>query len=137
MSLIAEYRVEHIEVRAESDLVFVRPRGSFEQEQIAALHSIVKQIKEQQHEPLFFLIDLRESAKVPPALRRMLTQMMAEFTPAAVAVYGANAEQRGTHALLMGALTGISGRRPNDAYFDTEAEARAWLLAERQRLLGS
>lgn len=136
MNPITEYHLDHIELRVEPDLIFVRPHGSLAAQQVGQLGSLITQLQGPRLGRLFLLVDLHESVSLSPALRRAMSQTMADFQPTAMAVYGANGEQRGTHALLMGAVTAVAGRRPNAAYFATEAEAREWLAAERQRLLG-
>lgn len=136
MNPSTDYSIEHAEVCVEPNLVLVRIHGRLGSEQIPQMTGFMKQIQEQ-HGRLFLLVDLREGEHLPSAMRRTLAQAMIDFDPAALGVFGATVEQRGSHALLMGALTGMSGRRPNTAYFPTEAEAREWLGVERQRLLGS
>ena len=137
MSQFLDYSLEHADLRIEDDLIFVRVYGHLEEPQIPHLLQIMRQF--QQHKPhdrFFLLVDLHATTGLPPAMRRTLAQFMGELQPAAMGMFGANSEQRGAHALLMGAVTGVSGQRPNTAYFHTEAEARVWLLSERQRLLG-
>ncbi len=129
--------MDHADVRMEDDLVFVRLHGRLTEQQIPQVLKLIEQVQQQLHDRFFLLVDLHETTGLPPAMRRTLAQVMGGFQPAAMAVFGANIEQRGSHALLMGAVTSVSGHRPNTAYFATEAEARVWLLAQRQRLVGS
>ena len=136
MNQIKEHNLGYAEVRVEQDLVSIRVHGSLELDQVTHVTSIIRQLQEE-HGKVFILVDLREGEGLPPAMRRLLSHMLATFSPSAVAVYGGNAEQRGSHALLMGAVTGVSGRRQNTAYFQTESDARQWLKSEHQRLFGS
>ncbi len=134
MSPIKEFRVGDTDIRIEEDLIFVRPHGSMTQEQLPQLTELLEGLHAQ-HGQLFLLADLKEGKNLGPAMRRAVSQVMGAIAPAAMAVFGANIEQRAMHALVMGAVTGVSGQRPNVEYFRTEAEARQWLAAERQRLL--
>jgi hypothetical protein len=136
MTPVQEYHFEHADLRIEQDLVSVRTHGSLKEVHLPRLGGLLQQIREQ-HGKIFVLIDMRGGETIPPPMRRTIAQIMADSMPAATAVYGASVEQRGGHALLMGAVNGVSGHRPNVAYFQSEAEAREWLAAERQRLSGA
>lgn len=127
------FRLGQSEVRIEPDLVFICLHGSMKEEQIPQALELMKQVREERGQ-IFLLVDMREGERLTPDMRRMLAQMLAGSTPTAMSVYGASVEQRAAHALLMGAVNGVSGRRPNVAYFQTEAEARDWLTTERQRV---
>lgn len=128
--------MDHIDVRVEQSLVSIRPRGSLSQEQLQYAMELLKTVHDQQGN-VFLLVDMIEGERMPPTVRRTIAQMFSEFAPVAVAVHGANLEQRAAHELLMGAVAGVSGRRINVAYFQSEAEAREWLAAERRRIEAS
>ncbi|MFO0578032.1 MAG: hypothetical protein U1A78_28820 [Polyangia bacterium] len=133
MSVIREYLLSHADVRVEEDLVSVRLHGGMTQEQIPHSRALLHELHEQPG-GLFLLLDLKEAERASPSLRRAMSQIFSEVAPTAMAVYGANLEQRAAHELLMGAVAGLSGRRPNVAYFPSEAEAREWLVSERRRM---
>ena len=57
--------------------------------------------------------------------------------PTAAAFFGGNVAVRTMNTLLIGAIKLLSGGQLNAANFRTEAEARAWLDQERQRLQGT
>lgn len=120
-------------MRVEKDLVSIRPHGSLRQEQLQHAMELMKALQKQLGN-VFLLVDLKEGERIPPAMRRAIAHLFADAAPVAVAVHGANVEQRAAHKLLMGAVSGVSGRRVNVEYFQSEAEAREWLLAERRRI---
>lgn len=136
MSTLGEFRLGQSDVRFESGLIFVRPHGSMKEEQLPQALEFMKRSRDE-HGQVFLLVDMREGERLPPAMRRALAEMLTVFGPTATGVYGASVEQRAGHAMLMGAVAGMSGQRPNVAYFETEAEARQWLAGERQRIHGT
>lgn len=133
MSGVREYLLGHADVRVEQDFVSVRLHGGMTPEQLLRAQALLRELHEQQGR-VFILLDLKDAERAPPAMRRAISQMFADAAPVALGVHGGSLEQRAAHELLMGAVTGMSGRRPNVAYFPSEAEARAWLETERRRL---
>lgn len=131
MDVIREHHFQHADLELEEELIHVRLHGTVEPNQLPALLQLMKQIREQRGQ-LFVLVDLKGAESMQPATRRLLSHTLtSELLPTAMAVYGGRLEQRAAHAMLMGAVTGLSGRRPNAAYFPTEAEARSWIASER------
>lgn len=131
MDLIREHHFKHADLEIEGGLIHVRVHGAMEPHQLPEILHLMKQIREE-HGQVFVLVDLKGAESMLPATRRLLSQTLtSELLPSAMAVYGGRLEQRAAHAMLMGAVAGLSGRRPNTAYFPTEAEARAWLSSER------
>ena len=131
MDVIRKHHFQHADLEIEAELIHVRVHGTIEPHQIPEILHLMMQIREQQGQ-VFVLVDLKGAESMLPATRRLLSQrLMTEVLPTAMAVYGGRLEQRAAHAMLMGAVAGLSGRRPNTAYFPTEAEARVWIASER------
>ncbi|MFO0575050.1 MAG: hypothetical protein U1A78_13765 [Polyangia bacterium] len=87
------------------------------------------------HGHLFLLADMKRAGLVPAESRRILARFAAENPPLALAMYNVGPLVRGVNALLFGAIGLLGKRRLNVMLFATEDAARAWLLAERRRLL--
>lgn len=80
------------------------------------------------------LVDLTHSTGMKPEARRSLAEWNRAPTRQATAFYGATLAARATAALLMNAKALVSQHRPSYMFFETEAQARAWLDDERVRL---
>jgi hypothetical protein len=122
------------DLHVEEDLVVVRPHGKVEPQQLTKMAEVLMQVQ-RRYGRLFMIVDLKEASSLSAPMRRTMAQAMTELHPSAMAVYGGSVEQRAVHALLMGAVAGVSGRRLHASYFQTEDEARTWLASERQQFL--
>lgn len=100
MSGTTGHDLDHVDVRVEQDLVAIRPHGSLGQEQFQRAMELMKALQAQLG-MVFLLIDLKEGERLPPAMRRAIAHLFTDAAPVAVAVHGANLEQRAGHKLLM------------------------------------
>lgn len=111
-------------------------RGSLSADELIAITAF-----RDEHAPgspfLLVLGDLRELGAIPVESRKVAAHRLGQFPYGGIALFGASFQARVLAKLVLGAarLLGRDDRNPV-RFFDTEAEARAW-LAERARELAS
>jgi len=129
-----ESRLGDYLVRIEGDVLHCRADGEATVEIAQGLVRRLLQVKER-HGRYFILGDLKDAGTIGPAARRVFVDFSVRHVPLAVAFYRANLMVRGVNALLVAAANLLGKQRLNVRHFGTEPEARAWIAAERRRLL--
>jgi hypothetical protein len=125
---------EHLDVHYEEDLIVARIRGAYDEAVAWYLESLfVDQENRQGYR--FFLYQAREATTITHEARRLLAQWsIARRAPTAGAVAGASFATRTVAQMLIRAADLLANRPTDRRFFDTEAEARAWLDKQRPRL---
>lgn len=126
------HRIGNHRIRVEGDLVFSVWDGPSTLEEIQAYHAINERVIAE-HGRLFSLIDMRKAHRPPPEARKWITEWSSRFHINAVACFGTSFTVRTFANLLVRAIRLIKGPEGVIAFFDTEAQARAFLDAERAR----
>lgn len=121
-------------VRIEEDVFFVRAGGEVTVEIAQGVVQILRQVKER-HGRFFIIGDLKDAGTMVAGARRIFAEFAVHNAPLAVAFYRANLMVRGINALLLAAANLLGKQSLNLRQFGTEQEARAWIMAERMRLL--
>ncbi|WP_437686901.1 STAS/SEC14 domain-containing protein [Sorangium sp. So ce176] len=78
--------------------------------------------------------DARHTGTVPPSSRKALAEGLRHVRFAAVAIFGASFSVRVISTLAMKSVQILTRQSYPVEFFDTEAEARAWLLAQRDAI---
>lgn len=125
-------RLGENEVRVQGNLLHIRAHGPLTLDVAQQLIQLLRQLH-QQHGTYYVIVDLHQAGNVPPELRRMLPEQIRAFAPAAMALYGGNTLVRAMTALVIGAITLVTGTRKNVATFASEASALAWLTTHGLR----
>ncbi|WP_437600701.1 STAS/SEC14 domain-containing protein [Sorangium sp. So ce590] len=80
------------------------------------------------------LADARHTGAIPPSVRKVVAEEVRSARIDAVAILGAGFSLRVILTLLAKGVQLLTGRSYPQQFFGTEAEARAWLLAQRDAL---
>jgi hypothetical protein len=119
-------------VRVEGDLVYSVWNGPSTLEEVQAYHAIMERVIAE-HGRVFCLIDMRKAHRPPPEARKWITEWSQRFRVTAVACFGTSFTVRTFANLLVRAIRLVKGPEGVIAFFDTEAQARAFLRGERAR----
>lgn len=120
-------------IRVEGDIVNSVWDGPSTLAEIQAYHVVLERVIAERGRA-FTLIDMRKAHRPPPDGREWITTWSESHELAAVACFGASFTVRTFATLLLRAIRLV--KRPGGvmAFFETEAQARAFLAAERARL---
>ena len=119
-------------VRVEGDIVFSRWQGVGSLAEIQAYHAIVERVIAERGQ-VYCLIDMSNTGRPTPEARQWMTEWSRRFHVNAVAGFGASFAVRVAVTLMMRAVRFFKGSEFLTEFFETEAEARAFLAAERAR----
>lgn len=122
---------EHVIRLEPPNVVFLRFRGDLSGLELSRLLDRVEQFTEDQPE-VFGLADLSRLGMLSPEVRRIAATRRYGAQNRGAAIFGASFRQRVIATLVMRAAELFQGRAPPIAFFDDEAQARAW-IADRTR----
>jgi hypothetical protein len=120
-------------VRVEDDLVFSCWASPGTLAEIQAYHGILERVIAEKGR-VFCLIDMANTHHPPPEARQWLTEWSRRFHIDAIAGFRASFAVRVASTLILRAIRFFKGSALIMEFFETEAEARAFLAAERARL---
>lgn len=120
-------------VLIDEDIILIRFVGDISLEQTRAITVLQEQIIAR-HGHLFALTDLSAGSTFSPEGRRFLGEWNKKFSVAGVAQYGGSLMARVAAILMLGAIRALKGNVPDIKYVSDEAEGRAWIGAQRQKL---
>ena len=120
-------------VRVEGDTVFSRWSGSPSMAEIQGYHAVLERVIAEKGR-VFCLIDMANTHHPPPEARQWLTEWSRRFHIDAIAGFRASFAVRVASTLILRAIRFFKGSALIMEFFETEAEARAFLAAERARL---
>jgi hypothetical protein len=127
--MVGEHRI-----RIDGDLVFIRVKGVVELDDMMQFLRLQMQVKRERG-AVFVLYDSRENTGLAPGARKYATDKAgADARADAAASFGAPFGMRVLVNMLNRALTMLRKDGTPVQLFDTEAEARQYLDAERARL---
>lgn len=113
------------------DLLFIRQRGPFLLEQCVLIFDEARKLAAAAG-PILWLTDARELGEVAPDTRRFIGESGSDQFTRASAVFGLSFTQRAVAQFVSKAVALIRGGKPVPLkFFETEAEARAWLAEHR------
>ncbi|WP_437715615.1 STAS/SEC14 domain-containing protein [Sorangium sp. So ce448] len=122
------------DVRDEPDgILRVEIHGEVTEDRVRAVLTAVRRVAESGRDVLV-LADARHMGPIPPSARKAVTQEVRSTHIDAVAMIGASFSLRVIVALLAKGVQLLTGQPYPQQFFDTEGEARAWLLARRDAL---
>ncbi|WP_437938842.1 STAS/SEC14 domain-containing protein [Sorangium sp. So ce341] len=121
-------------VRDEPDgILHVTIDGEFREERLRAIFGVFRRAAESGREVLV-LADMRQAGLLAAPARKATTEEVRCTRLDAVAILGASFSLRVVLGLLAKGVQMLTGRSYPQQFFDTEGEARAWLLAQRDAL---
>lgn len=127
---------KHVTILEDPDILFMRLVGPVTAEEGKEINRLHREFGlEREH--VFFLVDLKDLEGIHPDVRKEAGEILKELPLRGAAVYQASFKARVLAKLI---LTAMNLFRPESEkapieFFDTEAEARAW-IEERRRELG-
>ncbi|WP_437999299.1 STAS/SEC14 domain-containing protein [Sorangium sp. So ce185] len=122
------------DVRDEPDgILHVTIDGEFREERLRAIFGVFRRVAESGREVLV-LADMRQAGLLTAPARKATTEEVRSTRVDAVAILGASFSLRVVLGLLAKGVQMLTGRPYPQQFFDTEGEARAWLLAQRDAL---
>lgn len=116
----------------EQDLVLVRVRGDYNLPDAQQVGDELAALMGRQGR-VYILVDLTQAGTIPPESRRFLAEWNKQYTLGGVANFGGGAAIRLLSTLLMNAYRLIRPEGAPLVYVGSEAEARAWVAAQRQQ----
>ena len=120
-------------LRVEGDIVFSVWDGPSTLAEVQALHAIYERVIAERGR-VYCLVDMTNSQRPPPEARQWATEWGRRFHIDAIAGFGASFPLRVASKLLLRAIRFFKGSEFTMEFFETEAEARAFLATERARL---
>ncbi|WP_437761613.1 STAS/SEC14 domain-containing protein [Sorangium sp. So ce281] len=122
------------DVRDEPDgILRVAIHGEVTEDRARAVLGAVRRVAESGCDVLV-LADTRHTGPLSAAARKVVTEEVRAARIDAVAIIGASYSLRVVMTLLAKGVQMLTGRHYPQQFFDTEGEARAWLLARRDAL---
>lgn len=122
------------DVREEPDgILWVKVQGELTEDGARAILGAVRRVAESGRDALV-LADMRHMGPIPAPARKVITEEVRRSRVDAVALIGASFSLRAIVMLLGKGVQMLTGHPYPQHFFDTESEARAWLLAQRDAL---
>ncbi|XXT16919.1 STAS/SEC14 domain-containing protein [Sorangium sp. So ce429] len=123
-----------LELREEPDgILFVAFEGALSDEMARAITAAFQRLSDSGRDVLV-LSDARRNESIPPSARKALANGMRSSRLDAVAAFGSSFSVRVIATLTAKSVQLLTQHSYPIVFFDTEAEARAWLLAQRGAL---
>ncbi|XXX78205.1 STAS/SEC14 domain-containing protein [Sorangium sp. So ce134] len=123
-----------LDLREEPDgILRVALHGDLTEDRARAAVGAVRRMAESGRDVLV-LADVRHMGSVPASARKVSAEEMRTARVDAVAILGASFSVRVVLTLLTKGVHILTGQLYPQQFFDTEGEARAWLLARRDAL---
>lgn len=123
-------------VRREDDLLFFVADGPVREPDLDALILVGKQIAET-HAAYWVLADVRKLTEVDAAARRRAATNPNVHLFAGAAVFGASLVARTLITLIVRGMAMLGQSHIQLRFFDSEADARAWLTERRAKTAGT
>jgi hypothetical protein len=122
------------ELREEPDgTLFIATDGDVLEDNARALVDAFQRLTDGGREVLL-IADARRCGAVTPSARKVYLDGLRSARLDAIAIFGASFSVRVMATLIMKSINLLTKRFPLIMCFETEAEARAWLLAQREAL---
>ncbi|HRI67180.1 MAG TPA: STAS/SEC14 domain-containing protein [Polyangium sp.] len=127
-----------LRVRIEENMVFIRVAGSMTLADFMALSEIYQQLRRERGR-FFALFDATRMDGIDREARRALgnKKQLTDILPAVTAIFGASFAVRTIGNMIDRARTGLGRTTTVRRFFDTEAQARAYIAQERARLVNT
>ncbi|WP_437611016.1 STAS/SEC14 domain-containing protein [Sorangium sp. So ce834] len=123
-----------LDVRDEPDgILRVAVHGDLTDDRARAVIGVLRRAAHDGRDVLV-LADVRHTGSIPASARRISAEEMRTARIDAVAIVGASFPLRVVVTLLAKGVHILTGQLYPQQFFDTEGEARAWLLAQRDAL---
>lgn len=128
---------KHVTAFEEPDIIFMHLSGPVSAEEGAEINRLHRELG-MGRDHVFFLVDLKELDGIHPSVRKESGETLKELPLRGAAIYQASFKARVVAKLI---ITAMNLFRSEDdkapiEFFDTEAEARAW-IEMRRREVGS
>jgi hypothetical protein len=125
---------DNLDAHIEDDLLVARIRGAYDESVARHLEWLFIELADQYGYSLA-LLNASQTTTITPQARRLMAQWDASRKePGAGAVVGASFTTKTVAKMLIRAAKLLSTSTAHFDFFDTEAEARAWLNQQRAKL---
>ncbi len=114
-----------------ADTYLITARGKVDRDEVAWMIDQVMAALARGR-PIYLLFDLTAYEGISREARQTVGERSRDAIPAAAALFGARFPLRIGAELIFRAAAALSGRSRYFRFFDTEAEARAWLAQRRE-----
>jgi hypothetical protein len=116
--------------RVEGDIVYSVWDGPTSLAEVQAHHAVVERVLAERGQ-VYSLVDVRSSQSPSPEVRQWLAEQSKGYKVAAFALFGASFTMRTLATLMWRAGRILTRDETEIGFFETEAEARAFLAAAR------
>jgi hypothetical protein len=121
--------------RVEDDILFIRWNGEVSLEEIQEMYEVALRIRAR-FPVVLGLNDGRLGTGLSVEARRFAVENRTSASRIdAVATFGASFPKRVFGTMILRAATSLIGCRTRMEFFNSEAEARGWLIAQRENIL--
>jgi len=113
------------------DILHLHLNGDVERDHFMAFYGLMNSVLSPVR--MYILRDARNGGLVTPDARKYIASNLNVERVAAIVTYGASFHSRTVLTMLSKAMRILNSSVPETAFFETEAEARAWIAAHRPR----
>lgn len=119
----------------EPDILFMRLNGSVSQDEGSEINRLHREIGVGR-DHIFFLVDLKGLDSIHPSVRKESGEVLRELPLRGAAIYQASFKARVIAKLIITAMNLFRNEEEKAPieFFDTEAEARAWIEMRRRKV---
>ncbi|WP_437895699.1 STAS/SEC14 domain-containing protein [Sorangium sp. So ce124] len=123
-----------LDLREEPDgVLFITVVGDISEQMARTITAACQRLRDSGRDVLV-LSDARGNGAISPQARKAFAEGLSSARLDAVALFGASFSLRVIGTLIFKSMNLLAQRSHSIAFFDTEGEARAWLLAQRDAL---
>jgi len=123
------------EVRVEEDIVYLIQKGDYTRDDAIKMHAEMGHLLNSIGR-VFALVDQSKAGRTDPEARKMIVEWNKKFKASGSAIFGGSVVSRAAATLIVSALRLFAPNTSPVVFKETEAEARAWISAQRARILG-
>lgn len=122
------------EVRVEDDIVFLIQRGDYTHDDAIKMHAEMGHLLDSIGRA-FALVDQSRAGKTDPGARKMIVEWNKKYKASGSAIFGGSVVSRAAATLILSAIRLFAPDTSPVVFFSSEAEARAWIAAQRAKIM--
>jgi UDP-N-acetylmuramyl pentapeptide synthase len=119
--------------RMDGDILYLKLMGDLSLAEMDAYIELANQVKEQ-HSRFFIIDDMAHFGSASPEVRKKVASWFSSCGCVGVALHGASLASRTMALLVIGAMKLFGSYTLPIGFFQTEALAHDWVIAQRQKL---
>lgn len=124
------------ELHVEEDIVYLIQKGDYTRDDAIKMHAEMGHLLNSIGRA-FALVDQSRAGKTDPEARRMIVEWNKKFKASGSAIFGGGVVSRAAATLILSAIRLFVPNTSPVVFKETEAEARAWISAQRAKILGT